>query len=93
VTKERNQLVETCLSGDECPEEAVSSTTFPERRMFCEKHQRRLDEIREHLEDKAWSNNIRNKEGINISFCNTSGCDNRPLHGGEFCAYCSGGDF
>lgn len=85
-------MVETCLSGDICTDPAVASTTFPDRKMFCEKHQERLNSIREHMEDKAWRSNIRNKDDVLEVFCETSGCDNRPVYGGEFCAECNGDD-
>lgn len=85
-------MEETCLSGDFCTEPAVPSTAFPERNVFCQKHQEKLDHIREVIEDKAWSNNIRNKEGSLEAFCETPGCENRPIYGGEFCVECSGGD-
>lgn len=48
--------------------------------------------IREHLEDKAWQSNIRNKEDALELFCETSGCPNRPIYGGEYCVECNGGD-
>lgn len=85
-------MADMCMSGDFCPEEAIPSPVFPRRRLFCQKHQERLNAIREHMEDRAWSNNIRNKEGVLVSFCETSGCDNRPVYGGEFCAQCQGDD-
>lgn len=78
------------MSGDLCADDAVPSTTFPKRKMFCQKHQDRLDAIREHIQDRAWSNNVRNKEGVLTAFCETPGCDNRPIYGGEFCAECQG---
>lgn len=84
--------MEFCLSGDVCDEVAVPSTTFPKRKMFCAEHQARLDYIREHMQDVAWRNNIRNKSATLEIFCETSGCDNRPVQGGEYCAECVGGD-
>lgn len=78
------------MSGDFCTDEAVPSTTFPDRKLFCRGHQDRLDEIRQHIEDKAWANNVRNKEGSMTLFCETLGCDQRPIYGGEFCAECQG---
>lgn len=44
------------------------------------------------MEDKAWRSNIRNKDDVLEVFCETSGCDNRPVYGGEFCAECNGDD-
>lgn len=80
------------MSGDLCVDEAVPSTTFPERKVFCQTHQKRLDIIREHIEDKAWRSNIRNKDDVLEVFCETLGCDSRPVYGGEYCAECNGDD-
>lgn len=75
-----------------CEKIAVQSTTFPEVSRFCEHHQEELDHIREELENRAWENNVRNKEDAVQAYCETPGCEHRPVYGGSYCAYCAGGD-
>lgn len=78
----------TCVSGDGCKKTAVESKTFPGKFRFCSDHQARLDALREHLDDVKWTN----QKSYVEKFCTTSGCDNRPIYGSDYCAECSGGD-
>lgn len=71
---------------------AIPSTTFPEVSRFCPDHQEQLDQVREKIEERNWENNVRNKENATTSFCETPGCDSRPVYGGDHCADCQGGD-
>lgn len=84
--------MEICRSGDICPNEAVESKSFPGRRLFCQDHQDRLDAVREHMSDKDWGRNPRNKNEIIERFCGQAGCSNRPIYGEEYCEEHNGGD-
>jgi hypothetical protein len=82
------------MSGIEggCDEVAVASSMFPEVSRFCQRHQEELEGIRAELESKAWENNVRNKEGAIGPYCETAGCEHRPMTGRSYCAVCTGGD-
>ncbi len=81
------------MSGDFCTDVPVESKMFPGVFRFCQKHQERLDAIREFLEAGAWERNVRNKEGSIITICETIGCSNRPVYGSDYCSGCQGGDY
>lgn len=79
-----------CLSGDDCSEEAVGSTTFPGEFRFCKDHQGQLDQIFMDLKDRAYEKSHLNKADVILKFCESPGCPNRPVYGSDFCAECSG---
>lgn len=75
-----------------CTERAVPSTTFPDKLRFCQPHQEVLDRCREEMNHASFKKSPRNKANVNERFCETSGCPNRPVYGGDYCADCCGGD-
>lgn len=82
--------VAICISGDECGEEAVESTTFPGTRRFCEKHQVQLDGVAAAMRDRTFKVSAQNKEDVKHTYCATPGCPNRPIYTQDYCAECNG---
>lgn len=79
-----------CKSGDGCTKNAIPSTVFPGKSLFCQRHQEQLDEIRKDFQERSKIKGPKNKKNVTQeNFCEGCGTG-RPIYGERLCAECSG---